>query len=119
MITVLVILEFHHMKYLALVILPEELKNRTINSNWKPWQVLTTEWVEGEKLSESKSDDLLPLVSTALNCYLMQLLETGFLHADPHPGNLLRTPDGRLCVLDFGLMTQVGKKAIYDIYSFL
>lgn len=37
----------------------------------------------------------------------MQLLESGFLHADPHPGNLLRTPDGRLCVLDFGLMTEV------------
>lgn len=26
---------------------------------------------------------------------------------DPHPGNLLRTPDGKLCVLDFGLMTEV------------
>ena len=32
---------------------------------------------------------------------------TGFLHADPHPGNLIRTPDGRICVLDFGLMTEV------------
>ena len=36
-----------------------------------------------------------------------QLLETGFLHADPHPGNLLRTPEGKICILDFGLMTQV------------
>ena len=71
-------------------------------------QVLTTEWVEGEKLSESRAGDLGSLVTTALNCYLVQLLETGFLHADPHPGNLLRTPDGRLCVLDFGLMTEVG-----------
>lgn len=76
-------------------------------------QVLTTQWVEGEKLSESRSDDLLPLISTALNCYLVQLLESGFLHADPHPGNLLRTPDGRLCVLDFGLMTQVIRKAFF------
>ncbi len=37
----------------------------------------------------------------------MQLLETGLLHADPHPGNLLRTADGKICVLDFGLMTEV------------
>ncbi|BBN18853.1 aarF domain-containing kinase [Marchantia polymorpha subsp. ruderalis] len=82
-------------------------------------KVLTTEWVEGEKLSESKSDDLLPLVSTALNCYLMQLLETGFLHADPHPGNLLRTPDGRLCVLDFGLMTQVTEDQRYSLIEYI
>lgn len=32
----------------------------------------------------------------------MQLLDTGFFHADPHPGNLIRTPDGKLAVLDFG-----------------
>lgn len=37
----------------------------------------------------------------------MQLLETGLLHADPHPGNLLRTADGKICILDFGLMTEV------------
>jgi len=30
------------------------------------------------------------------------------LAADPHPGNMLRTPDGKLVILDFGLMTQVG-----------
>ncbi len=29
------------------------------------------------------------------------------LHADPHPGNLLRTADGKICILDFGLMTEV------------
>jgi len=69
--------------------------------------VLTSAWVVGEKLSESDAADLLPMITTAMNCYLVQLLESGFLHADPHPGNLLKTPDGRLCVLDFGLMTQV------------
>ena len=74
---------------------------------WLIVQVLVSAWIEGEKLSETKAADLLPLIRTALNCYLMQLLESGFLHADPHPGNLLRTPDGRLCVLDFGLMTEV------------
>ena len=37
----------------------------------------------------------------------VQLLETGLLHADPHPGNLLRTADGKICILDFGLMAEV------------
>lgn len=61
----------------------------------------------GEKLSDSSSNDVLALCDTILNCYLIQLLETGFLHADPHPGNLLRTPDGRVAILDFGLMSEV------------
>ncbi|GIL59707.1 hypothetical protein Vafri_14435 [Volvox africanus] len=69
--------------------------------------VLMTDWVEGEKLSESNAADVRELCNTLLNAYLIQLLDTGFLHADPHPGNLIRTPDGRICVLDFGLMTEV------------
>ncbi|KAF5831971.1 hypothetical protein DUNSADRAFT_12335 [Dunaliella salina] len=43
----------------------------------------------------------------ALNNEDWLLLETGFLHADPHPGNLMRSDDGRLVILDFGLMTEV------------
>ncbi|CAL5225145.1 g7925 [Coccomyxa viridis] len=70
-------------------------------------EVLTTAWVQGEKLSESTASDVRQLCSTLLNCYLIQLLETGLLHADPHPGNLLRTADGKICILDFGLMTEV------------
>ncbi|MEW5317018.1 MAG: hypothetical protein WDW38_008351 [Sanguina aurantia] len=70
-------------------------------------RVLTSEWMEGEKLSQSKADDVGDLVNIGVICYLKQLLETGFFHADPHPGNLIRTPDGRLAVLDFGLMTQI------------
>ena len=65
-------------------------------------RVLTTEWVDGEKLSESKAEDVRQLCTTLLNAYLIQLLESGLLHADPHPGNLIRTPDGRICILDFG-----------------
>jgi predicted unusual protein kinase regulating ubiquinone biosynthesis (AarF/ABC1/UbiB family) len=38
------------------------------------------------------------LVQTLLNSYMVQFLETGFLHADPHPGNFLLMPDGRLCI---------------------
>ena len=38
---------------------------------------------------------------------MYQLLETGFFHADPHPGNLLVTGDGRLALIDFGLMADV------------
>ncbi|CAD7701812.1 unnamed protein product [Ostreobium quekettii] len=73
-------------------------------------RVMTSEWVAGEKLSSASVVDSRATCRTILNCYLIQLLETGFLHADPHPGNILCTPDGRICILDFGLMTQVSKE---------
>eukprot|EP00798_Chlamydomonas_sp_ICE-L_P012411 gene12411-15603_t len=78
-------------------------------------RVLTAEWLDGEKLSQSKADDVGQLVNIGVICFLKQLLETGFFHADPHPGNLIRTPDGRLAILDFGLMTQVDDNIKYGM----
>ncbi|CAE7202936.1 unnamed protein product [Symbiodinium natans] len=68
-------------------------------------KVLTTEWIIGERLEQSGAEDVTKLCSVAMNTYLTMMLETGLLHADPHPGNLLRTADGRLCILDWGLVT--------------
>lgn len=70
-------------------------------------KVLTTSWVEGEKLSQSTENDVGELVNVGVICYLKQLLDTGFFHADPHPGNMIRTPDGKLAILDFGLVTKL------------
>jgi len=70
-------------------------------------KIIVTQWIEGERLADSKTEDVKALCGTLLNCYLIQLLETGLLHADPHPGNLMRTPDGKIVILDFGLMTEV------------
>jgi len=75
--------------------------------------VLVSEWIEGQRLSaidastEQGKKQVLTLVNILLTSYLTQLLETGLLHADPHPGNFLLTPDGRVCILDYGLMTEV------------
>merc|ERR1711920_247396 len=44
-----------------------------------------------------------------------QLLEYGFFHADPHPGNMLRTDDGKLAILDFGLMTEITDNQKYGM----
>lgn len=49
-------------------------------------QVLTSEWLDGEKLSSSQANDVGRLVNVGVICYLKQLLDTGFFHADPHPG---------------------------------
>lgn len=94
--------------------LPQVVVPRTY-SDYTSRRVLTTEWLDGEKLSQSKADDVGSLVNVGVICYLKQLLETGFFHADPHPGNLIRTPDGRLAILDFGLMTQVDDNIKYGM----
>ncbi|KAL0284710.1 UNVERIFIED_CONTAM: putative aarF domain-containing protein kinase, chloroplastic [Sesamum angustifolium] len=64
-------------------------------------KVLTMQWVEGQKLAEVKD---LYMIEVGVYCSFNQLLEFGFYHADPHPGNLLRTYDGKLAYLDFGMM---------------
>ena len=69
--------------------------------------VLTTKWVDGERLATSDAADVPRLCGVALNAYLTMLLDTGSLHCDPHPGNLLRTTDGKLCILDWGMTLDV------------
>ncbi|XP_010429859.1 PREDICTED: uncharacterized aarF domain-containing protein kinase At1g79600, chloroplastic [Camelina sativa] len=83
-------------------------------------KVLTMEWVEGTKLNEqlaieSQGLKVLDLVNTGIQCSLRQLLEYGFFHADPHPGNLLATPDGKLAFLDFGMMSETPEEARFAI----
>jgi predicted unusual protein kinase regulating ubiquinone biosynthesis (AarF/ABC1/UbiB family) len=51
------------------------------------------------------------MVTVGVNCSLQQLLEHGFFHADPHPGNLLALADGRLAYLDFGMMSEVSRES--------
>ncbi|KAG2484763.1 hypothetical protein HYH03_016417 [Edaphochlamys debaryana] len=91
----------------------------TVYPEFTSRKIIVTEWCEGEKLNHSKSEDVKALCSMILNCYLIQLLETGLLHADPHPGNLLRTPDGRVVILDFGLMTEVTEDQRVALIEFI
>lgn len=72
-------------------------------------RVLTTEWVEGQRLDAIDSPaERTRMCSVALAAYLMMLLEPQLpLHTDAQPGNLMRTEDGRLCVLDWGMVTEV------------
>jgi predicted unusual protein kinase regulating ubiquinone biosynthesis (AarF/ABC1/UbiB family) len=83
-------------------------------------KVLTIEWVDGVKLNEQEAIErqglnVLDLVNAGIQCSLRQLLEYGYFHADPHPGNLLATPDGKLAFLDFGMMSETPEEARFAI----
>ncbi|CEM39186.1 unnamed protein product [Vitrella brassicaformis CCMP3155] len=73
-------------------------------------KVLTTEWIVGEKLETSDAETVKSLTKMGLEAYLVMLLEHGKMHADPHPGNLMKTPDGRLAILDFGLVAEIDRR---------
>jgi predicted unusual protein kinase regulating ubiquinone biosynthesis (AarF/ABC1/UbiB family) len=76
--------------------------------------VLTLEWIDGIKLTnaselEAAGLDGDNLVRIGVTSGLRQLLEYGFFHADPHPGNLFATLDGRMAYIDFGMMDQLSE----------
>lgn len=75
-------------------------------------RVLTMEFIEGTKVVDSQTlaergvnpPDVIKLIART---YLKQLLEDGFFHADPHPGNLRVMNDGRLAFFDFGMVGRI------------
>lgn len=75
-------------------------------------RVLTLEWINGFKLTDTKNIraaglDPEAIIQIGVTSGLRQLLEHGFFHADPHPGNLFAIPDGRMAYIDFGMMDQL------------
>jgi predicted unusual protein kinase regulating ubiquinone biosynthesis (AarF/ABC1/UbiB family) len=75
-------------------------------------RVLTLEYLPGIKIShyealEAAGLDRPELAKLGARAYLMQLLNDGFFHADPHPGNIAVSLDGALIFYDFGMMGQV------------
>jgi aarF domain-containing kinase len=93
-----------------------------VYDEWTTRKVLTMEWIDGVPLTDCPPDQINELVQTGVNVFLLQLLSMGFFHSDPHSGNLIRLASGRLCIIDFGLCSVIGKaemdamvKAIIDL----
>lgn len=97
---------------------------RTPKIKWEATsrRVITMEWIDGVKLTDGPSMeaaglDVVDFVTVGVECTLRQLLEAGFFHADPHPGNLLATRSGDLVYLDFGMMSEAPATARYAIIA--
>ncbi|KAJ1471995.1 ABC1 family-domain-containing protein [Baffinella frigidus] len=69
--------------------------------------VLTTTWIDGIPIDEAPRADAGRLAGLALTAYLVMMLDSGILHCDPHPGNLLVATDPPPCILDWGLVLAV------------
>ena len=88
------------------IVIPQPIDDYTTS------RVLTMEFVPGKSIAS-----IGPLARTELDCpalgeelvgaYLDQVLVHGIFHADPHPGNVLLTDDGRLALIDFGMVARL------------
>ena len=99
-----------------------EVKVPVIYNQYSNNCVLTLEWIDGIKLTdlaklEAAGLDADNLVKIGVTSGLRQLLEYGFFHADPHPGNLFATLDGRMAYIDFGMMDQLSESMKETIAS--
>jgi predicted unusual protein kinase regulating ubiquinone biosynthesis (AarF/ABC1/UbiB family) len=89
-----------------------EVKVPSIYWQYTNTSVLTLEWINGFKLNDldkikAAGLDADNIIRIGVTSGLRQLLEHGFFHADPHPGNLFATPDGKMAYIDFGMMDQL------------
>ena len=79
-------------------------------------RVLVLEYVEGTRIDRlqeriaSGEIDLGRVIETVVDAYIKMMLEDGVFHADPHAGNLLVDPQGRLVLLDFGMVLQIERE---------
>lgn len=74
-------------------------------------KVLTMEFVSGKKITSlsplrQMENDFSELVEELVEAYLQQIINDGFAHADPHPGNIKFTQDNKIALIDLGMVAR-------------
>ncbi|HEX7063673.1 MAG TPA: AarF/UbiB family protein [Bacillales bacterium] len=83
-------------------------------------KVLVMEWIEGTKVTnqsflQQQGIDPKRLANAVVDCFIKQFLDMGKFHADPHSGNVFVQKNGRLVLIDFGMVSGIEKKDISSI----
>jgi ubiquinone biosynthesis protein len=115
--------EARHMR-IARSFLPNEsnVMIPAVYTQYSTQRLLVTEFVQGTKLKDldpEELDDPEGLAKQGLNAAIKQILEDGFFHADPHPGNLLVTAKGALCLLDWGNIGRLTERDRYELIDLI
>jgi ubiquinone biosynthesis protein len=87
----------------------QRLTTPTVYDEYTTRRVLTLSFIHGRHLAQVSREELDELDSRAtarelLSAYLKQIVIDGVFHCDPHPGNIFLTDDGRLALMDFGMV---------------
>ena len=91
------------------ILVPQTYSNLSNNN------ILCMDFVYGSKVTNKAQIEQQGLLAKdvallGLDLYMKQVFEFGFFHADPHPGNILLTPDGRIAFIDLGAMGKLSPK---------
>ena len=98
------------------IIIPE------VYESWTRSSVLTMDLIEGVKLKDLKPENIEEreqLAQTGLRLVVKQVLENGFFHADPHPGNFLIVEDKELCLLDWGVVGILPSETRFELVELI
>jgi ubiquinone biosynthesis protein len=85
-------------------------------------RVITMELVHGTKMKDLAPEhhiDREILAKEGLRLTIKQILEDGFFHADPHPGNLMILDNNILCVLDWGMVGRLTRRTRYELIDLI
>ena len=85
-------------------------------------QVLTMELVQGTKMKDLVFDDRVDrktLAKRGLRLTIKQILEDGFFHADPHPGNVLILDNNVFCLMDWGMVGRLTRRTRYELIDLI
>ena len=102
--------------YDSLVYIPE------VYDDYCTGKLLVTEYIQGTKLSEPEDlvlENPKALAKQGLNTAIKQILQDGFFHADPHPGNLLVSPQKGLCLVDWGMVGRLTERDRYELIELI
>jgi len=96
----------------------------TVYSDLCTPRVLTMEYIDGIKLNEherlvAEGIDLSEVARRGAELYMHMIFDTGFYHADPHPGNLVLLPGDVIGLLDFGMVGRIDDRLREDIEDLL
>ncbi|MDI6602279.1 MAG: AarF/UbiB family protein [Thermoanaerobacteraceae bacterium] len=83
-------------------------------------RVLTMEYINGIKITDENGlanigADKKKISRILIDTFFQQIVENGFYHADPHPGNIFALKDGRVALIDFGMVGNITPKNMRNI----
>lgn len=86
--------------------------------------LLCISWIDGCRITDQpalqqQQFDIEKIVDAGLDLYLIQVLEHGLFHADPHPGNLLVTTESKIAFIDLGAMARLLPKDKEQLENFI